>query len=196
MNERNQKRRLAGRNSRRLQVGVAVLLVSVFGSGCATRALWARKSYRPADEPHLQLARIPETGAVVVRYDEYCEKNKQVRPRAYCVFPSGTNAAPSARPGFIPLPDRAGLEPIPLREAAPATNGAAAPGGYAVATAQPRGFELWTNGKCVGRYELPVYRAAPLTSGWRVVLTPAAVAADAAIAGTCVLAIGMAGGPH
>jgi len=102
-----------------------MLAAVMLSTGCATRALWDAKVYRPVSVPNLMLS--PQTNDVLVRYNEKCfavlnnskplqaggqhpadqiaaaprtNETHQLQPRAYWLFAS-TNRAKYLPPEFV-----------------------------------------------------------------------------------------------
>ena len=68
-----------------------LLLPLIFGSGCATQALWDNENLEavkePADKPNLRLFDAKRHDDLLVVYDEYSERSNGVRTRAYWLNP-------------------------------------------------------------------------------------------------------------
>ena len=165
--------------------------------GCCTGPLWKKHAYHPAENPRLRLASSPQTGDILVCYDERCETNKVTRLRAYWLFAysaQDTNPVDRPKPDFVNPSTFTNLAAIQLLTTIPTAN--SIPGNdYSVMPSPDQySFALWQHQTKTGDYKLPVYRAAPLNSYWRVGLTPLAVAGDTAIVGAVIGVMGMGAG--
>ena len=173
----------------------ALVVASAMLTGCATPALWQKQLYHPAEHPHLALASSQDAKDVLVCYDECCENSPKLQRRAYWLFAYSTNAQAYPKPRFTKATACVQLNPLPLMDAAD-TNAAPAKGYAAFANANSQSFHLWRDGRGVGVFALPVYKAAPPATFWRVGLTPVAVATDAAIVCGVLFALGAPAAAH
>jgi hypothetical protein len=177
---------------RAAEIGIALLILSLFTSGCVTERLWKEKAYHPKDNPRLKLSLAPQAKDVLVQYEEQCGDSEEHRPRAYWLFADSTKQTDQSKPRFV-IPDAAlELVSIPLLDEATAPHSPPERGYFAVSTPHQQGFELWRDGCHLGRFHLPVYFQKPRATAGRVLLTPLAVTADVIIIGTaCAVVAGV-----
>jgi hypothetical protein len=173
-----------------------VLLGGGCRSGLTTSLVWRIHEYHPAATPRLQLATVPGTNDVLVRYDECFAKSTNSRPRAYWLFAYAvhdTNRLNRPKPNFVPPESFTNACPIPqlaTENAVPAQSDWVMVRSFPTVPTQAGVFKLWRNGTYAGQYELPVYSGAPPVTWGRVLLTPVTVATDAAIVAAACMAAG------
>ena len=171
----------------------AVLIVSLLANGCATKALWhENETYHPTDSPDLKLASGVNRRDVFVEYKEQRGEAPKFQWRAYWLFGSTNSIAKRGRPVFVDPKEYARLAPIPLLGENTGTNASALAGFAAVATPAEQGFDLWQDGKYLGRYYLPIYAARARPTFLRVAATPFAALNDTVVVivlGAAVIAI-------
>lgn len=150
--------------------------------GCVTSALWDADCFSRLHEPALptsvRLFASPARQDILVQYDEWVEGNERVRSRTYWLDQSAQTINPH-KPRFVSSHAATDLAPIPINDSPPSsavTNGELS----AMRVNSPPGFVLYSGRQELGRYCLPVYEDASGTV-IKVVLTPFAVTADAAI---------------
>ena len=170
----------------------------LFGSGCATHALWKESNLdawnEPADDPHLRLFDTPRHKDVLVVYDEYSERHDSVHQRGYWLMQNQKRIEQRRRPEFVEVLFPQNLTPIPVFVAtnAPET-GSSPPGPYAVVSTNLHSFILYSASNNGGPYRLPVYNDGSGQAA-RIALTPLAVLADLTIIGGFIAAEIWAGG--
>ena len=172
--------------------GVVVMAIAL--TGCETvkecslsYKLWSNSEMtsfaEPASDPHLALFANRIGDDVLVQYDETCEKNEQVRRRAYFLEPNAERIAQHKKPCFVDPQAITAMNPVPQSQTrAWVTN--VVPGQTSLATWSENGrdFSLLRNGNVDGPYALPVYRESNSTF-IRVTLTPFAAVGDAVMVG-------------
>lgn len=163
------------------------LALAFLAGGCSTttNALWQRQAYHPAERPLIRLSSDPHRQDILVRYDEQMNNSLVVQERAYWLFASTNSPTKSGAPNFVAVSDLPSLNhlvDVPVYHSIRELQHSSAHGYAALAEPEDRSFELWRDGKRIQTYMLPSYytRRAPATP-LRVVLTPGAVTADAAV---------------
>ena len=183
-----------------IQLSLLAVLSCVM-TGCVTSALWEdgrfARFHEPAAPPKLRLFESPEKQDILVQYDEWLDMNEKLKTRTYWLGQDTKSSSNPHKPAFVSARTATGLQPIRIYES-PAfdvqTNAELA----AVMVWNPPGFTLYSREKVMGSYVLPVYEDGSATTK-KVLLTPLAVTADAAIvAGYLFLlyAQGCAGGHY
>jgi hypothetical protein len=159
----------------------SVLLVALITvTSCATPALWAKRTYQPAEYPRLALGVSPGGTNVLVCYDERCGKSLKSHRRAYWLFTYTATMNKHPKPKFTDPSVCLHLNPIAVFN--PEQMNSLCFAGYCVAAGpNSRTFRLWRDGHEAGTFTLPVYSATAPATFWRVALTPVAVATDVAI---------------
>jgi len=137
--------------------------------------------YEPAPGANVKLFSRADGKDVLVLYDEEREKTGARRRRAYFLLENQRKTEHLKKPRFVPVETSRGLEPIPIEKHAP---GDATPERYGELV-DGYGLKLFGPDALSGEYKLPVYRD-KFTEAEQVLLTPAAVAADATVAGAVV----------
>ena len=152
-------------------------------SGCVTKKLWQQDAFRePWPEPHLQLTFDQDRKDVLVGYDELNDRSDQRRPRAYYLFQNEKRIMAKRKPAFVdpakmvkfpPVSVFSGLQPVAMTTnlelvAVTATNNAS--------------FKLYSKGKPLGEFFLPVYKDG-VWQAQKALLMPLAVGADATVVG-------------
>ena len=157
-----------------------VLVISlVFGSGCATKALWQEGQFarfrEPAAPPKLELFRSVEEGRVLVVYDEEADDGGGRKRRAFWADLSVQPPDNPNRPQFVGTELGNGLERVPVVEEAEQKD-------FSAVMSGARRFMLFQDGQEVWLYRLPVYEDG---SGRikQVALTPLAIVADITVVG-------------
>lgn len=163
-------------NARRMWwKGVLLFGIALVVQGC-TPALWHREYCEPAPNPHLKLFRMGDD--VLVQYDEIREESGHLWRRNFLLNASTNAIARRRAPVFFDVSRRDVTNSIPLLIPPPTNK----PLPVLFATSPYENgdpFFVVRDGKSFGPYDLPVYKYARGTAG-RVLLTPLAVAADAA----------------
>lgn len=168
----------------RVSIQLSLLAVlSCVTTGCVTSALWEEgrfvRFHEPAAPPNLRLFESPEKQDILVQYDEWQELKEKLKKRTYWL---GTERQPFAnphKPRFVSSGATEGLLSIPIYNSADSltqTNAVLA----AVTRWNPTGFTLYSGDRVLGYFVLPVYDNGSSTTK-KVLLTPLAVTADAAI---------------
>ena len=177
---------------------LAVACLSLFLTGCFTPALWKESAlvnhFEPARDARVQLFAKPDHTDVLVLYDETREERDSVRRRAFFLQLNVKKLQERKRPQFANPAAAAKLEPVPLI-GPDATGTNALPGQLQVRLSKDgHQFTLLEHGAERGPCDLPVYPS-PATTTARVLLTPLAVAGDAAIVGSLLGLIWLCHGP-
>jgi hypothetical protein len=180
--------RESGMNMKYLKYGLLILLVcqAALLTGC-TSALWEKQSfadrYRPANPPNLQLFYSESAKDVLVEYDEVSTGAPVVQRRAYWLEPNAMKVATDCKPRFVPAANTPDFAAVPVTDnpANPAVSSYR--GLYAVVATNGQSFTLCLGEKEATVYKLPVYFGGSRQRAKQVLLTPIAVAADAAIVG-------------
>jgi hypothetical protein len=155
--------------------GVLLLGVGLVVQGC-TPALWHREFCEPAPDPHLKLFGVGND--VLVQYDEIREESGHLWRRNFFLNASTNAIARRRAPVFFDVSRRDVTNPIPLLIPPPTNR--PLPAFFATSPYENGDpFFVVRDGKSFGPYDLPVYKYQRGTAG-RVLLTPLAVAADAA----------------
>lgn len=186
----------------RVSIQLSLLAVlSCLMTGCVTSALWEDGRFvrfcEPAAPPNLRLFESEAKHDILVQYDEWLDVSEELRPRIYWLGQDRKPFSNPHKPAFVSSRAVKGLSPIPIHNSsgfvAQANVGLAA-----VMVWNPTGFTLYSGDRVLGDYTLPVYEDGSATTK-KVLLTPLAVTADAAIvAGYLFLlyAQGCAGGHY
>jgi hypothetical protein len=153
-------------------------------SGCITKQLWEQKAFcEPASPPNLQLSFDGRRKDVLVQYDEISERSYRTRHRAYFLYKNLKRLENRHKPRFAsPVPN---LKPLQILAAEPSSGMFLNQELYAISATNSASFALYSNGRELGTYELPVYRDGVQLAG-QIGLTPVAVTADVLIVGTVV----------
>lgn len=153
-------------------------------NGCITKQLWEQKAFcEPASPPNLELSFDRQRKDVLVQYDEISERSYKTRHRAYFLYENLKRLENRHRPRFVsPVPSL-----IPLQILAPEQSSGVYLDQelYAISATNSTSFALYSNGRELGSYELPVYRDGVQLAG-QIALTPLTVTADVVIVGTVV----------
>jgi hypothetical protein len=148
-------------------------------NGCATQKLWEQRAFcEPASPPNLELSFDGQRKDVLVRYDEFSERSNRTRPRAYFLYQNLPRLEARRKPDFVTAGAAAkGLMPLPMLT--PELLPTADPNLelYAVAATNSARFALYSKGRELGAYDLPVYPDGVHRTR-QILLTPVAVAAD------------------
>ena len=168
----------------RVSIQLSLLtMVSCVMTGCVTSALWEEgrfdRFHEPAAPPGLRLFESVEKQDILVQYDEWVDVNERLKTRSYGLGQDRDSTINPHKPAFVSTRAADGLSPIRIYEA----NGFSVQtnvGLAAVMSWNPPGFTLYSGGKELGSHLLPVYEDGSATTK-KVLLTPLAVTADAAI---------------
>lgn len=154
------------------------LLLGCFFQGC-TSDLWEEKVCKPAPDTDLKLYRVGDD--VMVQYNEVRERDGHLWRRNFFLNANKAALAAHRAPVFFDAKKEQMVEPIPLFITA-RTNAMNLPI-YATSKLENGDpFFLVRNGARVGLYGLPVYTDPHSVTAGKILLTPAAVAGDAAAA--------------
>jgi hypothetical protein len=158
-------------------------LMSCVMTGCATSALWDEgrfaRFHEPAAPPNLRLFASTQSQNIFVQYDEWMDMNEKLRTRTYLLGQDHESSRNPHKPAFVSAGAVNGLQPVRIFE----SSGFSAQtnvGLAAVMVWNPPGFVLYSKETELGSYVLPVYEDGSATTK-KVLLTPLAVAVDAAI---------------
>jgi hypothetical protein len=162
---------------------VLLLLLPLFASGCVTHKLWTESALdewnEPAPNPNLRLFNDPRRHDFLVMYDEYSERHTRTRTRAFFLNLNQDLRFQHLRPHYVRLDNAFGLQPLPVFHQVPLSP----PAGFCVVTTtNAPAYALFSNGREIGSYELPVYNDG-VGQAERMALTPVAVTIDATIVG-------------
>jgi hypothetical protein len=174
---------------------VLLVAASLALGGCATPAVWKEgqfaRYHEPASPLDVRLFYSAEAKDVLVDYVEIRDNDAKIHRRAFWLEPNVKLLHERRHPHFVSLKAEPGLTPIPLSPPAatvhPVYSNEVL---YALVSTDGRTFTLYSSGKKIGAYDLPVYRDA---SGRvkQVLLTPLAVTADVTILGGLIYAEAM-----
>lgn len=163
---------------------IALLLLLTL-CGCTNSALWKNHAlsrfHEPGNPSQVAIHQSADARRVLIEYNEICEESEHKERRAYWLALGETSKPNPHRPVFVSCDTAQGLPSVPLIEP---QDGAAisCTGLCAVVSTNGREFTIYSDGRDVGHYRLPVYED---SSGRlkRIALTPLTVAADATIVG-------------
>ncbi len=157
---------------------VGFLLVGCFFQGC-TSELWDQKCCKPAPEAELKLYRVGDD--VMVQYNEVRERDDHLWRRNFLLNANKAALAAHRAPVFFDAKREQMAEPIPLF--IPARTNVVDLPIYATSKLENGDpFFLVRNGTRSGPYGLPVYDDPHSVTAGKILLTPVAVAGDAAAA--------------
>ena len=166
---------------------LAPLLVLTLQSGCVTYKLWTNgnlEAYRePAQNSNVRLFEDPQRNDFLVIYNEFSERNNAIRTRAYWLNESQRRLKRQRAPIFARASSSRNLTPVPVFcQAPPIAN----PDWkfYAVCETNQDMFALYSAGRKIGSYDLPVYNDGR-GKYEKMALTPLFVTADLTIIGGC-----------
>jgi len=161
-------------------LAVSVLLLN----GCITQKLWEQKAFcEPASPPNLQLSFDRQRKDVLVQYDEISERTYNTRHRAYFLYQNLKRLENRHKPSFIsPVPS---LMPLQILAAEQSSGLYLDQELYAISATNSASFALYSSGRELGSYDLPVYRDRVQRTE-QIALTPVAVTADVVIVGSVV----------
>ena len=169
----------------------ALVVVLLFGTGCATQAVWQEgqfsRFHQPAKPSNLQVFEGKDSTKILVVYDEETDESDRRWRRGYW---APLDAAPPEnpfRPRFVARKAAKGLRRVPI---------SGAPGERelsVVTTNETQAFTLYRDGLEVWLYKLPVYEDASGRAK-QVALTPVAVLADLTIVGGYLFLLAWSGG--
>ena len=162
-----------------------VALLSVWGGGCATSALWSNGNLEDCRMPDagasLRLFEAPQKNDLLVIYREYSERTERVRPRAYWVKANESRIKRGKAPAFVNQRLAQGLKQVPVYQSQELVSKPAIPP-YALVETSGQSFTFFATDQTSCAYDLPVYN-----DGWgkyeKIAITPFAVAADLTIIG-------------
>ncbi|MEJ0088329.1 MAG: hypothetical protein WDM80_01010 [Limisphaerales bacterium] len=160
----------------------------IFGSGCATRALWDNGGLEacrePANPANLHLFESKQKNDLLVVYDEYSERSDKIKTRAYWLNENRTQSDQNRAPHFVNTSLIHDLPSIPVFHSVPReTNELLA--FYAVIATNQQSFKLYYDNREIGSHSLPIYNDGR-GKFEKTALTPVAVTADLTIVG-CLL---------
>lgn len=163
-----------------------LLLLPFFGSGC-TYALWTNgnlDAYKePALSPNLRLYESKQKNDILVVYKEYTERNNSTNARAYWLNKNDKRVENQYAPAFVRKRSANHLTPIPVFYSVP-EKADLTRGSYAVCETNQQSFELFSNGREIGSFNLPVYKDRRGCIE-KIALTPFAVSADVTVVASC-----------
>src|SRR6266436_2357019 len=153
--------------------------------GCVTGKVWEdgqfARYHEPAGPLGLRLYHSNQRQDVLVEYVEAREGDGATQRRAYWLDRNAARLGERRKPHFVALDQAQVLEPT----SAPIP---ASPSGfYAIASTNGTAFTLYSAGKELGNFDLPVYRD-PSGRVKQVLLTPPAVVIDFTV-GCAVVAV-------
>jgi hypothetical protein len=157
-----------------------LMAVLLFGSGCATQAVWEEgqfaRFHQPAKPAHLQVFEAKDGAKILVTYEEETDESARRWRRGYWANLNEEPPENPFRPKFVGRKAVKGLRRVPVGEEALRNNLSIVP------INETRGFTLYRDGRKVWDYSLPVYED---RSGQakQIALTPLAVLADITIVG-------------
>lgn len=134
----------------------ALLSAMTLLTGCVTPALWAKKLYWPAEEPHLAAGELANGEDVLVCYDVHFGNSPKTYRWAYWLFATSSTGT-NAKPHFINSEEYRRLLPISVRSFS-GTNTVPAKRYCVFTGTDSRMFHLYRNGVSLGTYSLPSYQ--------------------------------------
>jgi hypothetical protein len=178
--------RLANHSSMNWRTSFRLSLLAALScmmTGCVTSALWEEgrfaRFHEPAAPPKLRLFESSQRQDILVQYDEWSDMNEKLKTRSYWLGQDLDSTSNPHKPAFVSASAGIGLQPIQIYEAS-AFLAQTNVGLAAVTSWNPPGFTLYSGEKVLGSHVLPVYEDGSATTK-KVLLTPLAVTADAAI---------------
>jgi hypothetical protein len=168
-------------------------IISLLMTGCErtlTSKLWHTRDFAqsayPAAPAKLEVFQEAAHGRLLVRYQEYSEKNNALTPRAYWLVENHELVEAGKRPKFVEFGQLEGLRLLTAcTNAAECTNRATAAVSAYAPLKNGQSFVLCQPGREEGPYSLPAYDERTGTTT-KVVLTPLAVVGDTVIVGSVV----------
>lgn len=156
-------------------------MLPLFTCGC-TAMLWSRTDYdnKAAINPNLRLFQDGRQKDLLVVYDEYSERTRSVRPRAYLLQKNQQRVALDQQPYFVS--DRAAekLPEVPVFPNLAAVEMNSPPALFAVVSTNTESFAVYSGGQLESFHDLPIYPD-PVSRRERDALAPLAITADAVI---------------
>ena len=153
-------------------------LLPLLTGGC-TGFLWTNADWsdRPAINPKFRLFQAERQKDLVVVYDEYSERTRSIRARAYLLYKNQSRVEQNLRPHFVGIRMVQGLATVPVFQdpIPPDTN--SLPVLYAVVSTNTESFLVCSNHQTVGSHTLPIYTD-PVSVVERNALSPVAVTVD------------------
>jgi len=161
------------------------LLLLIFGSGCATKALWNNGNLEDCREPanplNLHLFDAKQKNDLLVVYDEYSERSDKIRTRAYWLNENQARVDQRRAPHFVNTNLLRDLPVVPVfYSTSSETNSALTL--YAVVATNQQSFMLYSGNHEIGSHDLPFYNDGKGRVE-KIALTPVAVTADLTIVG-------------
>ena len=162
-----------------------LVLQAPLWSGC-TALLWKKSTfatyYHPADPANLQLYYSEARKDLLVQYDESREKEKKVQRRSYWLEPNLTIVNDGRKPEFVAPASLERLTPVPLSATKPDTPPLGFKGLYVVCETHDPRFTIYSGTNELNSCILPIYHDNEQIAV-KVLLTPAALVADATLVG-------------
>jgi hypothetical protein len=153
-------------------------LLPLLTGGCSS-LLWHNVDWsnRPAANPNLRLFQAERQQDLLVVYDEYSERTRSTRARAYLLNRNQSRVAQGERPRFVSTRITQGLPAVTVLpdSMAQATN--SLPALYAVVSTNTGSFLVYTNHQLAGTNDLPIYPD-PLGKVERIAFSPVAITVD------------------
>jgi hypothetical protein len=157
--------------------GLAFLVLQ---TGCVTRNLWEETYFAPAIPADIRLYESASPPGVIVEYNERIAGGRSTGRQAFLLTVDDRQST-NGVPVFLPSGAvAASSQPIPILPVRSPAVGQLEEGYWAIASPNPHQFHLYRDGRSLGTFELPFYSKRNRTVG-RVMLTPVAVVADAAV---------------
>jgi hypothetical protein len=166
------------------------LLWLPLATGGCTGLLWNSTDFnnRPAGNPNVRLFQAEQQKDLLVVYQEYCERTRATRARAYLLYENDGRVKQVERPHFTDARMAKGLPEVPVYpELLPADTNSLPPF-YSVVSTNTASFVIYSNNVAVGSHDLPFYPD-PVGEAERAALSPVAITADVAIAAVVVAGV-------
>jgi hypothetical protein len=162
---------------------VVPLWCAMLASGCATKELWQQQAFRePSSPPNLRLTFDRNRNDVLVTYDETNDRATRPRLRAYFLFQNLKRVESQHKPTFVDPTIAASLSPLQMVGLEPLSPTETDLELCAVVAANEMSFKLFSKGRQLGEFYLPVYKDG-VWQTQKALLMPLAVGADATIVG-------------
>ena len=180
---------------RQVAIGTLIPCLVLFSTGCEsvrdgtlTGKLWSQSRLNlPTAEPNAKFFRHSDNRDVLVTYDELCERNDEIRRRAFFFMANLNRLEQHRKPRFVSPNVAVELNLIPVTAV---TNNIPPPEPVvARLSSASQSFTLVWDGKEYGPFDLPVY-ADGATRSERVLLTPLTLIGDVTIAVAVIAVVG------
>jgi hypothetical protein len=162
------------------------LLFLIFGSGCATKALWNNGRMEAVKEPasyvNLRLFDAKRQNDLLVVYDEYSERSDKIRTRAYWLNENQARVNQRLAPNFVSPGLSRNFPSLPVFYEPVSSEANLTQTLYAIVATNQQSFALYSGNREIDSYDLPFYNDGKGRVE-KIALTPIAVTADLTIVG-------------